>query len=184
MRPHLLHIIAALLAVLALTSAASAQPKQPNQHFGDWWVFPMSDEPRLFVAGTPSQSGDILRTVCSIEGCVWMVTTKTGCDKDATQDVLVSTDKGAATLELVCVGKRQDGSEWYDQVFTNSDHVDQLIRSGRVIGFAVVLEGGQFKVTRYSTEGAADAATEASRRAGRGRSGRSTTAKDLKDERL
>lgn len=171
--------IAALLSVTAIASTAEAQ-----QRFGSWVVTQLSDDAAIFVAATISSSGDILRKICGPGACLWMFTSKLKCQEGGEQGMLATSDGGTMFLDLRCVGAHGGDDGYYDTAFKDYNSIDRLIRTGRVIGFAMALNGGEFKVSRFITDGAVEAATEASRRAGTGRSGGSTPARGPKDERL
>jgi len=179
MRSRFLWVIAALLTALAIASTAGAQ-----QRFGSWFVTQSSEDATVFVAATVSSSGELLRKICGPRACLWMFTSKYKCQEGAEQDMLATSDGGTMMfLDLRCVGALEDDDGYYDTVFKDYDSIDRLIRSGKVIGFAMALKGGEFKVSRFNTDGAVDAAMEASRSAGTGRSDASTP-RGPKDKRL
>src|SRR5262249_6824834 len=154
---------------------------EAQQRFGSWWVTVADFDPNVYVAGTFSSSGDMLRHMCSREGCFWTFTSKTRCNTDGTQGMLASGDAGTLFLDLKCFGAQDDG-QTYDMAFSDYNAIDRLIRSGKVIGFAMALKDGAFKVSRFTTTGAVEAIVEASRRAGAGQNQRVPASR--RDERL
>ena len=164
----------ALMAVVGLGEANAA-----DQRYGSWLVTEATDDASVSVAGTFSQTGEILRITCRApDRCIWMFTSKRRCQDNISVDALATSDNGTLYLELACGGAHgNDG--YYDLVFKEFGRIDGLVRQGGRVGFAMALKGGEFQVTRFNTDGAAQATAEAARRAGKG----PVPTRGLKDER-
>jgi hypothetical protein len=152
-------LIATLTLVVALVGTASAQ------HHGSWEVVQATGGGKFFVAFTSSENGDMLRYLCGAERCAWALTSRTPCDSSGGYGALASkTPGGSQFFEMKCMGEAP-GTGWFDVVFLDQEAATQMIREKGVIGFAVALESGRFKVSRFVTEGAVAAMWEAERKA-------------------
>jgi len=121
---------------------------------GDWtW----SVDGEFFYAGTVNDAGQMLAQLCYPEtgNCVYAVGFNTNCEKDNSYPAMVNTDEGAASIELLCGGKLDDGGNL--MLPQNFEQMDTLVRKSNRIGFALPMEGDKFKAIRFSLKGSVQA---------------------------
>jgi uncharacterized protein YqjF (DUF2071 family) len=110
-------------------------------------------------AGTLNDSGALFGEFCFPESgsCVWLLGMSTICKEGDKYPVLANSDAGSEHLEIYCDQQLDDGL--YRYVFANFDAVDDLVKKGTRIGFAIPLQVDQFKVVRFLLNGATPAIT-------------------------
>jgi len=144
-----------IAAVLALGILMSSGARAGELTSGDWtWSI---DDPEMFYAGTGNSAGQMLMQLCDIsEGsCMYAVGLETTCSEGAAHPALVNTDETAASITLHCGKKLKDGSNL--MFIEDFDQIDGIIRDARRIGFALPMEGDEFKAVRFSLKGAVQA---------------------------
>lgn len=121
------------------------------ENVGDW-SYQAGD---AFYAATVNDSGGIFGQWCDgpSQTCVYLIGTTTACETDASYPVLVNSDSGSSSMTIICRGKL-DGQSFYRFAFSNFDQMDITVRSAKRIGIAMPLRDDQFKVSRFSLEGA------------------------------
>lgn len=146
--------IAFLWAVLVVfLRPALAEPVRS----GDWFVDFV--ENRFLYAATINDAGSVFGQYCfPAEGkCLYLIGLRTRCEAGHDYLALANTDAGAQTFEIYCNGELANGR--YQYVFKNFDDIDQLVKQGRRVGFALPMQGDEFKVVRFSLRGASNAIT-------------------------
>lgn len=138
--------LALLLAIPTFVTAA------PEHEAGDWVYEAENDGSDVLFAATENAAGQTLLQLCYVESktCIYAVDFEITCEEDARYPALVNTDVGAKSIVFVC-SKLQ---ETHTLVATEFDAIDGLVRSGKRIGFAIPMEGDQFKAVRFSLVGA------------------------------
>lgn len=89
------------------------------------------------------------------KSCHWYIAINTSCEKGVVSPILGNTDKGAASLEMLCVGSRV--GKLYQYEFRNWKSLEGLIKSGSRVGFAMPMQEDQFTVHRFLLDGLAKA---------------------------
>src|SRR5438128_3234075 len=142
------------LIVAFLTFLNGAVPGQA-QPFGRW--FAETNKSEFLYALSINDSGNVLGQFCYPgEGsCVWLIGFKTRCQKGDNYPVLANSDAGSLHLEVLCDGQLESGLFRY--VFTSFDQVDNIVRQGTRVGFAVPLQKDEFQVVRFDLTGATSA---------------------------
>lgn len=135
------------LAVITARPALSAEPQQ----VGSWWIG-VSDEggPYMFVA---NDSGSYFGKWCDAEvgSCFWMLVTKTSCEPEAKAPLLINAEKFALAPTSTCAGNVTINNDTvYRSVIHEPDNLDRAVLDGTSIAFAVAIEGGQFRVIRFT----------------------------------
>jgi len=144
-----------LRSLFATAFCAAAPAVAQTVPVGDWLVSTQSDS-TLFAA-TINDSGALFGQFCYLEEgtCAWLLGMTTGCEKGDKYPALLNSDRGARSVEIYCDGKLESGL--YRYAFTDFDAVKgHLIDSAR-IGIAIPLQSDQFRVVRFSLDGAARA---------------------------
>lgn len=141
------YLAACLLSVLAVNTAHAGKV------FGEWSVDLTNDRAYLFAA-TANDSGAVFGQYCQLEEstCYWVLGIATSCERGNSYPVLANTQGSAAPLTVICDGQLSSGL--YRYVFKPFDTVDGLLLNMPRIGFAFPLTGDQFRVVRFSLDGA------------------------------
>jgi hypothetical protein len=141
------------VAALAAASSASAAPPSTKK-FGAWTVGSTTDKDGVFAA-TTNDSGGLLGLYCSKETkrCLWLLTNDIRCKDESRYPVLVNSDSGALSTEIVCSNL---GSQ-PRYAFGDYDQIASAILKSEWVGIAFPLESGKFAVSRFSLRGAKDA---------------------------
>lgn len=129
------------------------------QTYGQWTVGQGSDKD-TFTAETANDSGQSFGKVClaSTQKCWWALVIDPSCDNEATYPAMANTDSGAYNLTLLCV---KAGSSKL-MAFTDFDTLDKISKGAGYVGFAVPMDGGAFRVFRFSLNGSTQAADRVS----------------------
>jgi len=121
---------------------------------GDWsWNV---DDPEIFVAGIENSAGHMLAQFCDPEStnCFYAVGFGLKCEPGHQYPVLVNADTGSAQLEFICGDRIGDQNVL---VASDFDAMDDVVRSANKVGFAIPLEGDDFKAVRFSLNGSNEA---------------------------
>lgn len=146
--------VCALALVSSLAAAAPAQP------VGDWYY---SLEGDISEAYTVSDTGAVFGLLCSRSGntCSFYIRSSSTCDSGESTVILENAPSGSADLSGACRPLTTDSGTIYAIVLSPMKAVvSSLGKDGQVIGFAEPMEGGQFRVYRFSTTGAGSAINE------------------------
>jgi len=140
------------ITVMGFASIAIAEDKQ----FGEWFTGQQLTGQGGFAA-TINDSGHILGQYCypELSSCVYLLGIRTRCEKDSKYPVLVNSDKGSKTLELLCNGPLESGR--YQYVFTSFDEIHKIVMEAYRVGFAFPLQSDDFIVVRFSLLGSNEA---------------------------
>lgn len=151
---------------LLLLCAAGASAVAEDLVSGDWtWNV---DGPEIYFASTKNSAGQVLMQICDLEDkrCLYAVGLQTTCKRGDSYPALASTEQGAASIRVVC-GTELEGNG--NLVFVeNFDQVDALVRGATRIGFALPMQGDEFKSASFSLKGAIVAIDAMRERAMRG----------------
>jgi hypothetical protein len=149
MRNYVLMILLSILSSNAMADKVSV---------GDWILDIQNDYSETFVG---NDSGSVFGLLCSRESCVFYLDTKTQCDKGAAYPMLINSDSGATFVNSRCIHLPSKNGIRYVQSISDNDVVT-AISTGYAIGFAIPMVGGQFKVVRFSLNGALASVAKAS----------------------
>jgi hypothetical protein len=124
----------------------------PNETYGDWTVSDLGDGDFMAVVANNAQSS--FGTVCgrSTE-CAAIVDLDTACTAGDKFPALINAPAGAYSAELECI---KAGKGFMFTLPIDND-LTEAMSVGGVLGFAVPMQSGQFKVVRFSLTGAARA---------------------------
>lgn len=141
------------LTILAMVVLLLTAERGESQIYGSWMFEKSDDNGGILFAATANDSGALLGEWCFVEAnsCVWLLAMKTRCVEGSKYPVLANSDAGAAQLEVVCNAKLDNGL--YRYVFDDFEGVEQLVKEGLRVGFAVPLEEDQFRVVRFNLDG-------------------------------
>jgi hypothetical protein len=137
------------LSAALMFGLAAAQP------LGEW-IYQTKGQ---FYAATINDSGHVFGQWCDVEdqSCIYLLAMSTSCEQDYRYPVLVNSDAGSLSTTVVCRGRLDSGK--YRYVLSNFEDIDGLVKKAKRIGLAIPLEGDQFRVLRFSLDGATVALT-------------------------
>lgn len=129
-----------------------------DESYGSWGVG-VGDDRSFLYAATVNDSADLLGQYCtpSEVSCMWLLGLSTKCETGHEYPLLANSDTGALQLEIVCSGPLPNGN--YKYAFKNFDQIDELVKRAQRVGFAMPMQGDQFRVVRFMLNGATAAVT-------------------------
>ena len=140
------------MVALSISLDASADPVK----VGDWWLT-IQASPNIVETFTSNGSNSTFGLICGTS-CTFYLDTNTQCDEGEAVPMLVNSQSGSTYTIAKCEILSNGSITRYLSSFTDKNIVT-AISAGNVIGFAIPLINGEFKVVRFSLNGAA-AATE------------------------
>lgn len=139
----------AILALAALAWAAPASAETKIGKYGRWIV---DKEGEWVEAWTDNESGSEFGLICA-SGCMIYLDFRIKCEDGQDYPAMVNSGAGSLAISMRCLHFRDR------QVFITEavgEYVDML-QQGEQVGFAFPLDGGQFRVARFSTQGGYEA---------------------------
>ena len=140
-----------LIVVLLLNGNAGAEEKK----FGEWFVV-RADNGDM-VAGTQQDNFSkllVYRCFKEHNKCAHVLVADIKCDDGDIYPVLINSDRSALSVNTIC-NINDDGRS--ELVLTEFDYVHELIKKSNLVGFAIPMASGQFKVVRFSLNGSSKA---------------------------
>lgn len=111
-------------------------------------------------AYTGNDSGSVFGFLCDANTCSSYLDVQARCEKDSHAPMLVNSESGSTYVVTKCVHFPAGEGVRYLYSFQDAD-IFTAISSGSIIGFAVPMKSGEFKVVRFSLDGAANATEQA-----------------------
>jgi hypothetical protein len=125
--------------------------------FGSWSLGTTADGAGQYAAVT-NNAGSLLGKYCYPGGCAWMIAGKAKCEENVKHPVLINTDIGSDTMEMICAGSFTiEGNVYYRTVFSNFESINSTVGAANRIGFATPHADGTFIVARFDLNGASAA---------------------------
>lgn len=144
-------VLAVAFVMLALVVQAGA-----TERFGAWQVGVDGDGHAY--AGTELPTGQLLSQYCGAAGCLWILGGRSSCQMGTRYPVLANALTASTTFQVQCGGEAVGLHGYF---FVDYDAIDRFIRAhatpGGVVGFAMPLADGAFRVLRFDLTGAAAA---------------------------
>lgn len=147
--------IAFFMGMFCFSSAVYAD----KQIIGDW-VLDVGGGTSYAEAFTGNDSGSTFGLLCTSADCLFYIDMNLKCTEGGKIPMLINSSSGSTYISSTCVHLRSKTEIRYVTAIKDADVVT-AISKGKVIGFAVPLESGQFKVVRFSLDGAVTATKEA-----------------------
>lgn len=144
-------IQAAICAALPIFYCTPATAESEPRMIGNWAVG-VADSGGPFMAAS-NDSGSYFGKWCDPdeEACFWMLVTKTPCKSGVQAPVLLNLNGAVSSPSITCLGEYVLDKE---VVYRNIIHDPDVLNTGVVgsasISFAVAVEGGQFRVVRFT----------------------------------
>lgn len=166
---------------LAVLSFASLTGYAHAGSVGDW-TYTLAD---TYYAATVNDSGSAFGQWCNTNerSCLYLVAMSTRCDTDDTYPALINTDTGALPVTLICRGKLSDRN-LYRYVISDFSKIDKMVKTSKRFGIAIPLQADEFKVIRFSLEGASVAISAMRAAADSSVTGNDSGRRDTRDQRL
>jgi hypothetical protein len=144
------------LTVLVVVFTASTTITVAQE--GQWgaWTAGLAEDRQSSYAGTINDSGNLLAQYCFLSSgnCVYLLAMSTACKDGSRYPVLVNSDAGSFSTEIVCGGPLNGRFRY---LFSNFELINSAVRDAARIGFAVPLSGDNFRVTRFDLNGSRQA---------------------------
>lgn len=155
-REAIMHRILFLCFALLLPG----MPQAEELRFGDWFVV-RSDNGDL-VAGVAQEDFNrmlVYRCFQELNQCAHVLLADIQCDDSDVYPILVNSDHAALSMNTIC-SENEGNSEL---VLSEFDAIHEILINASVVGLAVPMASGHFKVVRFSLNGSAEAMDYAER---------------------
>lgn len=149
-----MRVLFVIFAAFLVSSNAGAEEKW----FGDWFVV-RADNGDM-VAGTQEDNFSkalVYRCFKALNKCAHVLIAGIVCEDGHTYPVLVNSEHSALSMDTLC--SVNDGRS--ELVLTEFDLIHEIIKKASIVGFAVPMASGQFKVVRFSLNGSSKAIGDA-----------------------
>jgi hypothetical protein len=123
-------------------------PTAPAERYGDWSATHSGDG--LYFATTTNATGAVFGVMCSDGSCISFVNPTIACEEKAKYPALINSPGGSFFTTLSCrhVGERNL------LVLEDDSNLVESMEIGGVLGIAVPMQSGEFRVSRFSLTGA------------------------------
>jgi hypothetical protein len=166
---------------MPFAEAADPAPRE----YGRWKTLTIGS---ASTAMTINESGHALAMRCAhTNECDWRLILTTKCTVGDRYPVLANTNRGVESLELLCSGNESQSDYWVVH-FADFDAATAVIAGDRehpapsgLVGFAIALGDGQFRVLRFELNGMLDAFSDLRARLGPAAKGAPHVPKNTKD---
>jgi len=121
---------------------------------GDWH-FDFTDDGFAYAA-TTNADGRVLGQYCyyTSESCYYVTALGITCTEDREFPSIINSNNGVADITMVCGPETNQGNLLFIKPFAD---IDRIVRKADRVGFAVAMDGGTFKVVRFSLSGSSNA---------------------------
>jgi len=145
-----MRLVVTLIAALLLSSNAGAEEMQ----FGDWFVV-RADNGDMVAATQQDNFSKALVYRCfkALNKCAHVLIADIVCEDGHTYPVLVNSEHSALSMNTLC--SVNDGRS--ELILTEFDLIHKIIKKSSIIGIAVPMASGKFKVVRFSLSGSSKA---------------------------
>jgi hypothetical protein len=152
--------LALVLAFGPLSMSSAEAADVASREYGRWKTLTLGS---VSTAMTINESGHGLAMRCEhTNACDWRLILTTKCTVGDRYPVLANTNRGVEPLELLCSGELEPG--YWVVHFADFDAATAVIMGDRehptltgLVGFAIALRDGQFRVVRFELIGMLDA---------------------------
>lgn len=146
------------MLIFALLLVVSGNAGAGTTRFGDWFVVRSDNGDQ--VAGTVKDGGTKLlgyRCYKSLNKCTHILDLDISCENGRRYPVLVNSDYHSLSMPAVCYN--ENGRS--ELLLPKFDSIHTILQKARVVGFAVPMNSGLFKVVRFSLDGSSEAMRDA-----------------------
>ncbi len=152
-----MRVAVVLLLMLLVGGIAQAQERT----FGDWYVIRSDNGDMVAVTlenGTQYELG--YRCFKQLGQCAHVLVADIDCTDGHMYPVLVNSDYASLSMNALCENNTSTGKA--ELVLSEFDSIHKIMEKGNIVGFAIPMANGLFKVVRFSLRGANDAMKYAS----------------------
>lgn len=143
-----------LMASLAFAIVGHCQNPSKEIH-GHWFSQYSADASE---AGTVNDDGSTFGVLCRAEICQFYLKGSTTCQEGGRYPFLMNSDVGSTGVSTQCQSFNNGTSTYTDVVwFEETIKIASYLSKGELFGFAIPLNSGEFKVTRFRLKGATEA---------------------------
>jgi len=148
-------IAARVLLLVAITGTGFSESVTAAElSYGEWRV---STDDNFHEAFTANSSGSTLGVLCVIEkeSCVYYLRSDTSCKEGSQTPILLNSSRGSSDALLHCtsLSVASDKQNEFINIFANSSLILKILNSSGILGIAMPLADGEFKVMRFSLQG-------------------------------
>ena len=156
-----MRVAAVVLLMLFVSGIAQAQERT----FGDWYVV-RSDNGDMVAATLENGTQYMLGYRCFKElgRCAHVLVADIDCTDGQMYPVLVNSDYSSLSMNALCENNTSTGKA--ELVLSEFDSIHKIMEKSNIVGFAIPMADGLFKVVRFSLRGANEAMQYASDTAG------------------
>lgn len=149
-----LKIAKVILFMVCIYASLQAKAVELIKEFGSWSVF-INKKGGETAALTMNAAQNVLSYRCSanFQMCLYRLDAKIECEHSNQYPMLASTGDNAYPISGYC--DSSSNGNYLD--LTPVKEIDQLVKQGSVIGFAIPMESGMFKVIRFKLDGSTKA---------------------------
>ncbi|RJG13478.1 hypothetical protein D3879_09620 [Pseudomonas cavernicola] len=143
-----------IAAVVFLAFSSLAFAVEPIKVFGDWAVIRAAEGSDL-VALTRNNDGNYIGLRCFVgeRKCVHVLSVDFTCEVGMSYPMLVGSSVSAITIQTSC--RNSAGS--HELVLDDQSKIHEVLKQEGLVGFAMPMDSGLFKVVRFSLNGAYEA---------------------------
>ena len=144
--------LAALLVLIF--SVVSPLKAEDRAEHGDW-ISQFLDG--MGEASTHENGLSVFGMLCGDENCRYYFANGLDCEPSVNYPMMVTTDVGAVPVEAVCEPMASTNGEVMLYWFNETPYLNEAFTKTPAIGIAFPLTNGEFKTSRFSMNGFADA---------------------------
>lgn len=141
------------LLLVGLVFFGSAAVAGQTMQVGDWYYSTNGDTSEAY---TVSSTGATFGLLCShsLNSCEFYLRSTSVCDAGQSYPILENSDAGAANLTATCRTITTPSGSIYAFVLSPMTTVESSLKGSGLFGFAEPMQGGAFRVYRFSANGA------------------------------
>lgn len=141
------------LASVVLTVLCALPVMAQTTKFGEWRVGRINDGTGVYAA-TINDSGNVFGKYCyaSDRMCYWTIIANVRCEVGSNYPALINGQTASVHVKTTCLREVDENN--FTQVIHPFDDVESQVTKSNLIGLAVPMESGAFRVFRWSTDGA------------------------------
>lgn len=142
--------------IASLTFSIVGHCQNPSNEIHGYWFSQHSAD--ASEAGTVNEDGTMFGILCRADVCQFYLKGSTSCQEGGRYPILLNSDVGSTGLATHCQSFNSGVRTHSDVVwFQETTKLASYLSKGEVFGFAIPLNNGEFKVTRFRLKGATEA---------------------------
>lgn len=143
-------------AILMFAFSLAAYCQNPTKEIHGYWFSQYSAD--ASEAGTVNDDGSTFGLICRADICQFYLKGSTTCQEGGRYPFLLNSEVGSTGVGTQCQSFNNGTRTHSDVVwFEETIKLASYLSKGEVFGFAIPLNSGEFKVTRFRLKGATEA---------------------------